>query len=339
MPKKTEEIRQFILENVEDHPADITSLVSRMFDISRQASHRYMQKLVSEGLVTAEGVTRDRKYYAKPLVEFSIDLPLSGLEEDKVWREHIRPLMNDLPRNIFDICRYGFTEILNNAIDHSEGKNVTILVNRSYSYIDLNVIDDGIGIFTKIQKALQLDDATHALLELSKGKVTSDPVRHTGEGIFFTSRMFDKFFIDSGYLYYAHFEGNKTDIWHEHKSDEFTGTAIRMVIDPKSERTTQKVFDGYSDDRFGFSKTQIPVSLAAFGEENLVSRSQAKRLLARLEKFREITLDFKDVSSIGQAFADEIFRVFATQNPKVSLIPVNTNEQVRKMIAHVKNTT
>ena len=335
--KKTDEIRRFILENVEVHPSDITSFVSAKFGISRQAGHRHIQKLVSEGLVIAAGATRDRKYHTKSLVEFSIALSLNGLEEDKVWREHLHPLMNDLPRNIFDIYHYGFTEMLNNAIDHSEGTKATILVNRSYNYVDLNVIDDGVGIFTKLQKALQLDDATHALLELSKGKVTSDPVRHTGEGIFFTSRMFDRFFINSGSLYYTHFEDDKTDIWSEHKAGEVKGTAIRMVINPKSERTTQKVFDSYSDDDFGFSKTQVPVFLAAYGEENLVSRSQAKRLLARLEKFKEIKLDFKDVPSIGQAFADEIFRVFANQNQNVHLIPINANQQVRKMIAHVKN--
>lgn len=337
--EKNEQIRQFILENIEDHPSDITSVVSARFDISRQASHRHIQKLVSDGLIVTEGNTRNRKYYEKPLVEFSIELALNGLEEDKVWREQIRPLVNDLPRNIFDIYHYGFTEMLNNAIDHSEGTKVTILINRSRNYVDLNVIDDGVGIFTKIQEALQLDDEMHALLELSKGKVTSDPVRHTGEGIFFTSRMFDKFFVDSGYLYYAHFENNKTDIWLEHKTDEFNGTAIRMVINPKSERTTQKVFEVYSDDNFGFSKTQVPVFLAAYGEENLISRSQAKRLLARLEKFREIILDFKNVPTIGQAFADEIFRVFASQNPNIKLVSINASEQVQKMIAHVKNTT
>ncbi len=342
MPKRqerNEQIRQFILEKLEDHPSDITNLVSGSFDISRQASHRYVQKMISDGLVIAEGNTRDRKYYTKPLAEFSIELPLAGLEEDKVWREHIRPLMNDLSRNIFDIYHYGFTEMLNNAIDHSEGTQVTILVNRWHNSIDLGVVDNGVGIFAKLQKTLKLDDATHALLELAKGKLTSDPARHSGEGIFFTSRMFDRFFIDSGHLYYAHFENNKSDIWLEHKTDETIGTSIRMIIGSNSKRTTQEVFDNYSDDEFGFSKTQVPVFLAAYGEENLVSRSQAKRLLARLEKFKEIQLDFKDVPSIGQAFADEVFRVFVNRNPAVLLIPVNANEQVQKMIAHVKNAT
>jgi len=64
------------------------------------------------------------------------------------------------------------------------------------------------------------------------------------------------------------------------------------------------------DNDFGFSKTHIPVFLAAYGEDNLISRSQAKRLLVRFERFKEIILDFENVESIGQAFADEIFRVF-----------------------------
>jgi len=43
-------------------------------------------------------------------------------------------------------------------------------------------------------------------------------------------------------------------------------------------------------------------------------------------------MDFAAVKSIGQGFADEIFRVFALANPAVQLIPVNANEQVTSMI-------
>src|SRR5512138_586628 len=102
--KKTEIIRQFILENIEDHPNDITSLASAKFGISRQASHRHIQKLVSEGLVIAHGATRDRKYEAKPLAEFSTVLSLKGLEEDKVWRQYISALLQDIPTNVLQIC-------------------------------------------------------------------------------------------------------------------------------------------------------------------------------------------------------------------------------------------
>jgi hypothetical protein len=184
MPRKTEEIRQFILENVEDHPADITPVTAEHFGISRQAAHKHVTHLLNDGFLIAEGATRNRKYLPKPLADFLIVLPLAGLQEDKIWREHIRPLLEDLPPNVFGICQYGFTEMVNNAIDHSEGTNLTIDLRRTYKEISLIIGDDGVGIFNKIQKTFDLDDPLHAILELSKGKLTSDPARHTGEVVF-----------------------------------------------------------------------------------------------------------------------------------------------------------
>ena len=337
LQQKSKEIRQFILENVEEHPNDITTVVSAEFRISRQASHRHIQKLVSEGLIIASGNTRNRTYAVEPLVNFSIELPLAGLKEDKVWREHIRPLMNGLPTNVLSICQYGFTEIVNNAIDHSEGTILIVGLERTYKNIALRIIDNGVGIFNKIQKELNLDDPIHAILELSKGKLTTDPVHHTGEGIFFASRMFDKFTIISGKLYFS-YQGEID--WLLEDNQEFSeGTGITLEISIFSKRTTQQVFDRYTTaGDYGFSKTHVPVFLATYGDENLISRSQAKRLLTRFEKFREIILDFANVTFIGQAFADEVFRVFQTQNPGVHLVPINMSKQVKKMIAHVTNT-
>lgn len=333
--KKTEEIRQFILENIEEHPGDITAVVSSKFAISRQASHRYMQKLVSDELVIADGATRDRKYTVKPLVNFTKILELSHLEEDKVWRQYIRPLLDNIPENVLQICQYGFTEIVNNAIDHSEGTSLILIVKRTYKLIEMKIADDGVGIFAKIQREFNLDDPLHAILELSKGKLTTDPAHHTGEGIFFTSRMFDKFFIISGRLSFAHLESDK-DWLVENKEELLNGTAINLLININSKRTTQQIFNEYTTkDNYGFSKTHIPVFLAAYGNENLISRSQAKRLLTRIERFKEIILDFDNVPSIGQAFADEIFRVFQAQNPVIHITSINTNEQIKKMIAHV----
>jgi hypothetical protein len=96
-----------------------------------------------------------------------------------------------------------------------------------------------------------------------------------------------------------------------------------------------EVFDRFSDsleEDYGFTRTQVPVSLARFGDENLVSRSQAKRLLARFDRFKEVTLDFSGVETIGQAFADEIFRVFRGEHPEVHLVPVNVAPAVERMI-------
>jgi len=334
--KKTEEIHQFILENVEDHPADITSVVSANLGISRQAVHRHIQKLVSDGLIIAKGTTRNKTYNVEPLVNFSDSLSLIGLEEDKVWRRSILPLISNVPSNVLQICHHGFTEMVNNAIDHSEGTSLKILVLRTYKLIELQISDNGVGIFNKIQREFNLDDPLHAILELAKGKLTTDPAHHSGEGIFFTSRIFDRLAIVSGKLSFAHLESDN-DWLLEDKEDVFSGTLVGMRISLRSKRTTQQVFDRFTSDDFSFTKTHVPVFLARYGNENLVSRSQAKRLLTRFERFKEIILDFDNVETIGQAFADEIFRVFVSQNPYIHLIPINTNSQVKKMIAHAKN--
>jgi len=71
--------------------------------------------------------------------------------------------------------------------------------------------------------------------------------------------------------------------------------------------------------------------LAQYGDEQLVSRSQAKRLIARFDSFKKVILDFKGVQEIGQAFADELFRVYANEHPDVELIPDNMTDQVQRM--------
>ncbi|MFA5385213.1 MAG: STAS-like domain-containing protein [Eubacteriales bacterium] len=178
----------------------------------------------------------------------------------------------------------------------------------------------------------------HAILELSKGKFTSDPAKHTGEGIFFTSRMFDRFIIYSrGLCFFGH-EGS--DYLAEERSEEFNeeGTWVIMRISKKSTKNALDVFDQFSDPDLdpSFNKTIIRVKLMQFEGQSLMSRSQAKRLLARVDHFKEAVLDFEDVVIIGQAFADEIFRVFQNEHPEIILIPVNAHPDVERMIRHVK---
>jgi len=332
--KKSEEIRQFILGNVEEHSGDITIFTSEHFAISRQAVHRHIVKLIDAGLLNTSGNTRGKKYIPKPLAEFSIQLSIKNLEEDKIWRLQIRPLLNGVPVNVLSICQYGFTEMVNNVIDHSEGTTLTIILTRTYSLIEIIVMDDGVGIFNKLQRELNLDDPLHTVLELSKGKLTTDSQHHTGEGVFFTSRMFDQFWLMSGNLCFAH--AYDQDWLLEEQKNSIKGTKVVLKINPKSSHTLQQIFNKFSsDDDQSFSKTNVPVFLAKYGDENLISRSQAKRLLMRFDRFKEIILNFKNVDSIGQAFADEIFRVFRSEHPGIHLIPINVNKTVQKMITRV----
>jgi hypothetical protein len=198
------------------------------------------------------------------------------------------------------------------------------------------VIDDGIGIFRKIQRDFELNDPRHAILELAKGKLTTDPANHSGEGIFFTSRMFDRFIIFSNGLYFSHNEPDE-DWLLEHDID-INGTSVQMTIHTNSDREINEVFDAYAADHqdFGFTKTHVPLNLATYGDENLISRSQARRLLSRFRDFSEVLLDFDGVMTIGQAFADEIFRVFARNNPHIDIVAINTNKQIDKMISRAK---
>ncbi len=79
------------------------------------------------------------------------------------------------------------------------------------------------------------------------------------------------------------------------------------------------------------------VRLAQYDDEKLISRSQAKRLLDRIDKFKVVIFDFAEVETIGQAFADEIFRVFRRQHPDIEIVYLNASDSVRQMIDRNKN--
>ena len=118
------------------------------------------------------------------------------------------------------------------------------------------------------------------------------------------------------------------------------GTAVFMRLDNDATRTTREVFDRFTDDDDipVFSKTVVPVRLAQYGDDRLISRSQAKRVLARVDRFSTVLLDFRDVPTIGQAFADEVFRVFRRAHPDLNIVPINENAEVKRMIARAQST-
>ena len=81
-----------------------------------------------------------------------------------------------------------------------------------------------------------------------------------------------------------------------------------------------------------FDKTYIGVMLSKLGDERYVSRSQARRIVLGLEKFKHVLLDFKDISTVGQGFVDEVFRVFQSKYPRIKIEYTNANDDVRFMI-------
>ena len=337
--KRAEIIRRFLLASIKAGNNEYMHDAMETFDLSRQAIHAHLSQLVKMGFLNAIGNTRGRTYALGPVRAHFSTLKLNGLQESDVYRHDFGFIFKDLPRELENICHYGFTEILNNAIDHSEGNEVKITVDRTRDKIKITIADDGEGIFIHVARLLQLTDPRESLLELSKGKLTTDPANHTGQGIFFTSRAFDKFVIFSGDLVFSHVDGQHND-WLLHDDENNHGTYVAMEIALSSDRTLKEVFDkftGNEDDDFAFNKTVVPVRLALYEGESLVSRSQAKRILNRVEKFSTVILDFAGVQSIGQAFADEVFRVFARAHPQIKLISVEENDDVKRMIHSAKH--
>lgn len=331
-PNRAPEIEAALLQAVSTHPRDLVGMVAAQLGLSTARVSMQVRSLVTQGYLKKSGSTRP-EYSLGHNRHLLRTFPRADLAEDRVWTEHLQPLLRDLPRNILDIAHHGVTEMINNAIDHSDAEQVTVRMDLRDSHLHVAVIDNGIGIFRKITRALNLPDERLALLELSKGKFTTDPRNHSGEGVFFTSRMFDQFRIVSGELTFDHDAQQEDDVLVDDAAPG-AGTAVYMDIDTTSPRTINQVFAEYSSgpDDYTFAKTVVPVRLAKVGDENLISRSQAKRLLQRVDRFRTVILDFNDVRTIGQAFADEIFRVFATAHPEVELIATNALPEVQQMI-------
>lgn len=327
-----EEVRSFILENVSTQPSEITAVTAKHFGITRQAVNAHIKRLINQGSILAEGNTRNKVYRLQSDIKELQTFTLAGLEEDQVWRNYVRENLDGLPDNVIDIWHYGFTEMLNNAVDHSEGKFVTVSIDKTPAWLEVTIVDDGYGIFRRIRRILNLEDERHAILELSKGKLTTDPENHTGEGIFFSSRMFDEYAILSRGIYFSH-EYNKPEDWIMERNKPDSGTAVFMKIANNTARTIKSIFDKYSStEDYGFDKTVVPVSLVRYGNGMLVSRSQAKRLLARVDKFRMAIFDFDGIDRIGQAFADEVFRVFKNQHPDVEIHFIKATTEVEEMI-------
>jgi anti-sigma regulatory factor (Ser/Thr protein kinase)/biotin operon repressor len=324
------EIDRLLLHLIAGSEPNVARRAAQQFGLSRQAVNKHLRELVDSGAVVAKGSTRARRYELVKVEEHQA-FPLAGLEEHSVWDEFVQPYLSTLPDNVRSICQYGVTEMVNNAIDHSGGTKVGLVLEMDAVSVQIIVYDDGVGIFRKIKEAFHLERESEAILELSKGKLTTDPSRHSGEGIFFTSRVFDVYSIYSGNLFFNHVPDN--DDWLLEHGHAIPGTAVAMRIDPVSSRTLSEVFDQFATpDQYRFDITHVPVKLAQLGEDSLVSRSQAKRLVARFEKFSRVILNFAGVATIGQAFADEVFRVFRNAHPEVDLRWVNASDEVERMI-------
>jgi excisionase family DNA binding protein len=256
-------------------------------------------------------------------------LAIAGLDEADVWRQASAALSLEAGSRAFQILQFAFTEMLNNAIDHSQGTRVEASL-WERDDVAFEVSDDGLGAFETARGALGLDQPAEAALQFSTGKATSAPDRHTGQGIFFTSRALDFFELEANHLRFSVVA--EPDDWALGSSRVGRGTRVVGLIARDTERQLTAVFERFTGDDLDFSKTRPVVKLAESGTA-FMSRTEAKRLVARLAQFEEVELDFKGVETVGQGFVDEVFRVWAADHPGTLLVPVNMDPVVEFMVS------
>lgn len=304
--------------------------------LTRVTISRRLAKLVEQGYVIRKGAGTRPSYSVGDKLWWQgrwkrKDLLADG--EGEIWLAHLAPLVAGLPANVRNIVHIGFTEMLNNAIDHAQARHISCSLHADTKVLQIAVMDDGVGIFQRICDHLRLPDRRLAILELAKGKLTTAAQGHSGMGVFVCSRLFDRFTIHSDTLVFTH-DHDFTFDWLEDGSSD-GGTVVLMEIARKSKRTAASVYDRYFDpDATGpdaFRITEVPLRLAALGSD-LVSRSQGKWVTARIDQFQRAILDFEGVAGVGQGFVDEVFRVFAVAHPQVELIAMNMSDEVTRVV-------
>ncbi len=335
--KKTESTRESIFRLIEENGSATGPQLAAHLGITRQAVNLHLRQLISSRKVFKTGSTRAALYFpssaAPEARRLSQDLELAGLQESDVY-DRVAAMLNlfQLSANVESIVHYAFTEMLNNAIDHSMSDRCKIDVSLDSARVGFNVKDSGIGVFRSIAEKLALPDEQAAMVELIKGKTTTMPDAHSGEGIFFVSRSADRFVLRSHRLQLE---------WDRERDDVFVstprfmrGTLVRFEILRDSRTRLEDIFARFApqDYDYNFEKTRVLVKLL---QSDYVSRSEAKRLLLNLDRFSEIELDMRDVKQVGQGFTDEVFRVFTSNHPEIVVRAINASKAVEAMIRYV----
>jgi len=332
--------KDVILEMAEAGGGITSRDVVKRLGISRQTAAEHLRHLIAAGKVVRLGSTRGARYFRpdsskrnlKPSAQrFKAKYKNRGLQEDRVLGEiELRlGLRRKLSSRAGAIVDYAFTEMLNNAIEHSGAEFSEVNLAIGPFDLEFAVIDHGIGVFENIRRKFRLKNAFEAVEHVLKGKQTTDPAHHSGQGIFFTSKIADRFVLESGGLSLLIDNVESDVVLTDVRPSK--GTRVFFKIKRRSRKELKSIFDEYSNANYEFDKTKVYVRLSK-DENETVSRSQARRILFGLERFKRITLDFEGVAGMGQGFADEVFRVFKGRHPAIQIQALNMQPSVRFMM-------
>ncbi|MCW5632251.1 MAG: DUF4325 domain-containing protein [Rubrivivax sp.] len=332
-------VTQWITAAVLAHPHDLVPHLEQRLGASRRSVRTLLERLQAAQWLQRSGSPRRPQWHPGQLRQVVHSYPLAGLMEDLPWRRDFAPCF-ELPHAVRRMAQHAFTELVNNAIDHSGGTQVTVSMRQTPQQLQLLVSDDGCGLFRRIDEHFAIGDPALAMLELAKGRLTTQPERHCGHGLVSACRVADVFDVranDARFQRRAWGDAAWQGLPAAPALAGRPGTSVYLAIALDTRRTLQDVIGELASDGLGaaFDRTRVPLTLLAQGGDPLASRAEARRVAARLAAFRRAEVDFAGIDEIGHAFAHELFTVFRRAHPEVELVPVGAAPRVAAMIGAV----
>jgi anti-sigma regulatory factor (Ser/Thr protein kinase) len=325
-------LTQWITEAAVRHGDQLPETLMERLAVSRRRAATLLRRLVAMQWLSRGGSPGRPVYGPGALRQVVHRYELGGLQEDLPWRRDFAPCF-EWPLEVRRMAQHAFTELLNNAIEHSGGSAVTVSLRQTPLQLQLLVSDDGCGLFSRLAQSFAIDDPALAMLELSKGKLTSLPDRHSGHGLFFTTRMADVLDIHANGSAFQCRSWERRQ-WRRGRPASRNGTSIYLAIALDTTRTLDAVVRAHSGDGAGyaFERTCVPLHLMADEAQLLASRAEARRVASGLAQFRHAEIDFDGIAQVGHGFADELFRVWRGAHPGLELTPVGMAPRVAAMI-------
>ena len=100
-PDRSAMIDFFLIQLVRGHPRDLVAVVAKELKVSRTAVVARVRNLIAEGHIVKRGTTRPL-YSPGPNHVQMFFYKREGLEEDRVWRQDVLPMLRSAPQNVLE---------------------------------------------------------------------------------------------------------------------------------------------------------------------------------------------------------------------------------------------
>jgi DNA-binding transcriptional ArsR family regulator len=208
---QTESIREFILDRVADGPKSVARQVAQAYGISRQAANRHLDALVEAGVLEQDGATRSKEYRLRRVAILSREVRVTPvLNADRLWSDHIAPVLAGDRAATRDLCRGAFGELVGNIIAHAGASWINMSFEMTARSIEVVVEDDGHGIFNRLAERIGGSSARGAA-ELMVRHANQRSMSFPASRLSLLARNFESFVITSSGETVAYFAA--TDSW------------------------------------------------------------------------------------------------------------------------------